>query len=202
MTLAINLLPHPREAGQGPRGAFRRAALVALTLGVGVAGVLYLYGRERMAAQRALNATLMREISQLDTRLQGMTVLRAEIEAWAGLQASRDRSARLLALLPRALPEGVHLRSLTQEGVLVTLRGVARSEQALSGLLRHLASPQSGFHQPELVEFTAAQAQAPATGSVITSTEAMPEDAATPVRTTQFTVRVRLVLAPDGESVP
>lgn len=200
MTLAINLLPPLRDAGRRSRGAFRTAALLAFTLGVGASAVLHLYGRERVAAQRALNATLTRESNQLNTGLHGMAVLRAEVEAWVGLQASRARSARLLALLPHALPEGVYLRHLAQEGDVVTLRGVARSAQDLSGLLRRLAMSHSGFQQPELVEFTAVQM--PVTGPVATRTEASPEDAAMPARTTQFTVRVRLVLVPDREPLP
>lgn len=194
MTPAINLLPHPRSVRPQSRGAFRRAALVALSLGVGTAGVLHLYGRERVAAQRALNATLAREISQLDTRLQGMAALRAEFEAWAELQVSRDRAARLLRVLAQALPEGIYLRSLAQEGELVTLRGVARSEPDLSGLLHHLATPRSGFQQPELVEFTGAPMAVPGPGNP--RAEAMPVDGAMPARTTLFTVRARLVPAP------
>lgn len=194
MTPAINLLPHPRVPGPRPHGAFGRAALVALSLGVGTAGLLHLHGRERVAAQRALNATLAREISQLDTRLQGMTALRAEIEAWAELQASRDRAARLLGLLPHVLSDGVYLRSLTQEGELLTLRGVARSEPDLSGLLRRLASPSSGFQQPELVEFTGAPVAGAGPGSL--RAEALPTDGAMPARTTQFTVRARLAPVP------
>jgi type IV pilus assembly protein PilN len=198
MTPAINLLPHPRGADSRSRGAFARAALVALSFGVGAAGLLHLHGRERVAAQRALNATLAREISQLDTRLQGMAALRAEIEAWAELQASRDRAARLLRALPQALPEGVYLRSLAQEGELVTLRGVARSEPDLSALLRHLATPRSGFQQPELVEFTGAPVAAPGPGN--TRAEAMATDGAMPARTTLFTVRARLAPVPLADS--
>lgn len=189
MTPAINLLPRPRDQGPRSRGSFRRAVLVALSVGVVAAGLLHLQGRERVAAQRALNAMLAREVGRLDAQLQGMAVLRADIEAWTELQASRVRAARLLRLIPQALPEGLYLRSLAQEGELVTLRGVARSEQDLSGLLRHLATPGSGFQQPELVEFTGVWMTGPDTADA----EAVPtQQDATRARTTWFTVRTRL----------
>jgi type IV pilus assembly protein PilN len=97
-------------------------------------------------------------------------------------------------VLAQALPEGVYLRSLAQEGELVTLRGVARSEPDLSGLLRHLATPHSGFQQPELVEFTGAPMAVPGPGNP--RAEATPVDGAMPARTTLFTVRARLAPAP------
>lgn len=198
MTPAINLLPQPRDPGRRARDAFTKTACTALALGLAIAGLLHLYWRERVAAQRALNAALAREIGQLDRQLQGLPALRADIEAWTGLQAGRARSARLLSLLPQLLPTGLYLRTLTQEGEWVTLRGVSRSEQDLTEVLRLLAAPQSGFQQPELVEFTAAQT--PRAESAPAGSEAMPQDLARPPRTTQFTLRVRLAPAADRES--
>jgi type IV pilus assembly protein PilN len=192
MSYTINLLPRRHDLEQRSREAFRRAALLAFTLGLSVAGVLHLYGRERLAVQQVLNHMLAREMGQLDARLQEAAALRAEIETWTELQASRVRPAGLLAGLPPLLPAGVYLKGLTLEAEWVTLRGVARAEQDLASFLRQLAAPRSGFQQADLVEYTGVL-QAP-NGAGQAGAETAPEagSAVTSLRTTQFTVRARL----------
>lgn len=192
MTVSINLLPRLHGTHPRARAAFKRAVLLAFATGWGIAGLLHLYWRERLAAQHVLNDLLAREIAQLQQPLQGLPGLRAEIDAWAELQTQRLRAARMLSALPSALPDHVYLKGVTLEADLVTLRGVARSDQELSGLLRHLAQPRSGFQQAELVELLGAPMPPSVPGTEPLRAEATSSDADMRAQTLQFTVRARL----------
>ncbi|MFO6419956.1 PilN domain-containing protein [Hylemonella sp. W303a] len=202
MTVTINLLPRLHGAHPRSRAAFRRAVLWALATGCVISGLLHLHWRERLAAQRALNDLLAREIAQLQQPLQGLPGLRAQVDAWAELQSHRLRAARVLSALPSALPDFVYLKGLTLEADLVTLRGVARSDHDLSGLLRHLGGPPSGFQQAELVELLGAPMPIALAvpGTEPLRAEARSGDADLSGQSLQFTVRARLAPLSGGRS--
>jgi type IV pilus assembly protein PilN len=61
----------------------------------------------------------------------------------------------LLNELVKQLPDGVYVTNLKQENQIVTLRGVAQSNERVSELLRNLGNNSPWLTKPELVEITA-----------------------------------------------
>ena len=88
----------------------------------------------------------------------------------------------LLNELVKQMPDGVYVTSLKQENQLVTIRGIAQSNERVSELLRNFGNNSPWLTKPELVEITA--------GSVALS----PRDQR---RVSDFTMRVRLLRASD-----
>ena len=61
--------------------------------------------------------------------------------------------------LVRQLPDGVYLTSLKQENQVVTIQGMAQSNERVSELLRNLASKSPWIVRPDLGEITASSVQ-------------------------------------------
>jgi type IV pilus assembly protein PilN len=61
----------------------------------------------------------------------------------------------LLTEMVKQLPEGVYLVNLKQDNQLITLQGVAQSNERVSELLRNLANNTPWFTKPQLVEIVA-----------------------------------------------
>jgi len=161
--ILINLLPH-REAARKRRQDLFNLSLGASALAGGlVAGVIFLWIQGQLSAQEHLNAVLTEEIKRLDNQIKDIAALEAEIaalrarqQAVENLQADRNMPVHLLSELARQLPEGVYLTAMRQDAQLVTLQGVAQSQERVSELLRNLAYHSQWFSKPELVEIVAA----------------------------------------------
>jgi len=159
--IRINLLPH-REA---KRQAQKRQMGV-LAAGVAILGVVsVLLGYTVIAGfiefQKGNNDYLKAELAKLDKEIAEIKVLKEKTQALLArkkvvedLQADRSSSVHLLDQLVRQLPEGVYLKSIKQNGKIVTLQGYAQSNARVSTLMRNLEeSP--WLEAPNLVEVKA-----------------------------------------------
>jgi len=161
--ILINLLPH-REAARKRRQDIFNLSLGASALAGGVvAGIIFLWIQAQLSAQEHLNSVLTQEIKRLDNQIKDIAALEAEIaalrarqQAVENLQADRNMPVHLLSELARQFPEGVYITSMRQDAQLVTLQGVAQSQERVSELLRNLAYNSPWFTKPELVEIVAA----------------------------------------------
>jgi len=90
----------------------------------------------------------------------------------------------LLTEIVNQLPDGVYVAKMVQVDQLVTINGVAQSNERVSELLRNLSSNTPWFSKPELIEIVA--------GTVALT----PRDQR---RVANFTIRVRLVRASEAE---
>lgn len=160
--LLINLLPHREAARRRRRQAFRNAMLLSVLAGLLVAGALDGLLWMRLQAQQASNAVLRSEIQALDARIKAGTQLERELASLRArqaavqeLQAQRHLPVRLLGELTRLLPDGVYLTALRQDGMAVTVQGVAQSNERVSELLGQLAEGSPWFARPELQEAVA-----------------------------------------------
>ncbi|MFN4005466.1 MAG: PilN domain-containing protein [Hylemonella sp.] len=161
--ILINLLPH-REAARKRRQDIFNLSLGASALAGGVvAGIIFLWIQAQLSAQEHLNNVLTQEIKRLDNQIKDIAALEAEIaalrarqQAVENLQADRNMPVHLLSELARQFPEGVYITSMRQDAQLVTLQGVAQSQERVSELLRNLAYNSPWFTKPELVEIVAA----------------------------------------------
>lgn len=160
--ILINLLPH-REAARKRRRDNFNAALVASVLGgVVIVGLGYLWFQAQITSQQGRNQFLQGEISKLDNEIkeiatieQEIAALRARQKAVEDLQSDRNQQVHLLNELVKQLPDGVYITSMQQENQVVTLKGVAQSNERVSELLRNLTTGSPWLSKPELVEIQA-----------------------------------------------
>lgn len=189
--ILINLLPH-REAARKRRQDVFHLSLGASALAGGlIAGMIYLWLQGQISAQQDQNMILQNEIRVLEGQIKEIAGLEGEIaalrarqQAVEDLQSDRNLPVHLLSELVKQLPDGVYVTSMKQENQLVSLQGVAQSNERVSELLRNLANNTPWFTKPELVEIVA--------GSVTLGAREQR-------RVSNFTIRVRLVRASEAE---
>jgi type IV pilus assembly protein PilN len=189
--ILINLLPH-REAARKKRQDTFNISLGASALAGGlIAGLIFLWIEGQISTQQDQNSMLSSEIKKLDEQIKSIAALEAEIaalrarqQAVENLQSDRNLPVHLLYELGKQLPEGVFLVSMRQDNQLLTLQGVAQSNERVSELLRNLANNTPWFAKPELVEIVA--------GSI----KLTPNDQR---RVSNFTMRVHLVRSSEAQ---
>lgn len=189
--ILINLLPH-REAARKKRLDIFNLSLGASALaGVVIAGVIYLWLQGQISAQQDQNMILQKEIRVLEGQIKEIAGLEGEIaalrarqQAVEDLQSDRNLPVHLLSELVKQLPDGVYITNMRQENQLVSLQGIAQSNERVSELLRSLANNTPWFTKPELIEIVAS--------NVTLGTRDQR-------RVSNFTIRVRLVRASEAQ---
>ena len=165
--ILINLLPHREAARKRRREMFYAALGVSavvggLIAGGVIAGAIYLWYAAQISNQQSTNLDLQTENKRLDAQIKDIanlqkeiTGLRARQRAVEDLQADRNMPVHLLNELVRQLPDGVYVTSVKQDNQLVSLTGVAQSNERVSELLRNLGNNSPWLTRPELVEIVA-----------------------------------------------
>ena len=160
--ILINLLPHREAARKRRRDAFYATLGVSALMGGVIAGGIYLWYAAQISNQQSKNQVLQTEIKRLDGQIKDIAALQEEIaalrarqQAVEDLQADRNMPVHLLNELVRQLPDGVYISSVKQENQVVTLQGVAQSNERVSELLRNLGNNSPWLTKPELIEIIA-----------------------------------------------
>ena len=160
--ILINLLPHREAARKRRRDAFYATLGVSALMGGVIAGGIYLWYAAQISNQQTKNQVLQTEIKRLDGQIKDIAALQEEIaalrarqQAVEDLQADRNMPVHLLNELVRQLPDGVYISNVKQENQVVTLQGVAQSNERVSELLRNLGNNSPWLTKPELVEIIA-----------------------------------------------
>ena len=189
--ISINLLPHREAAKKRRKEAFQINMVLAALGGLLIAGLIYWYFQVMIEGQQDKNNILRSEIKVLEAQIKEIegleneiTALRARQKAVEDLQSDRNLPVHLLTELVNQLPDGVYISRMVQVDQLVTINGVAQSNERVSELLRNLSSNTPWFNKPELVEIVA--------GTVNLS-------ARDQRRVSNFTIRVHLVRASEAE---
>ena len=160
--IRINLLPHREAKRKQKQAAFY--ALLALGAAAGVAVVLAVgaYNARKLSVQaernlvlKQANAGLDKQIAEIKTLKEEIEALKARQQAVQDVQGDRNQPVYLLDELVRQTPEGMHLKSLKQEGRRVVLTGYAQSQERVAELLRNLSGHSAWLERPELVEVKA-----------------------------------------------
>jgi type IV pilus assembly protein PilN len=113
-----------------------------------------------------------------------IAALRARQQAVEDLQSDRNLPVHLLTEMVNQLPDGVYISKMVQADQLVTINGVAQSNERVAELIRNLANKTPWFAKPDLVEIV--------TGTVTLA----PKDQR---RVSNFVIRVKLVRASEAE---
>ncbi|MES2952668.1 MAG: PilN domain-containing protein [Pseudomonadota bacterium] len=189
--ILINLLPHREAARKRRRDIFNVSLGASAVFGGLIAVAIFLWYQTAISTQEGTNLALQTEIKKLEDQIKDISGLEAEIaalrarqQAVEDLQSDRNLPVHLLTEIVNQLPDGVYVGKMTQADQLVTIVGVAQSNERVSELLRNLSSNTPWFTKPELVEIVA--------GTVALT----PKDAR---RVSNFTIRVRLVRASEAE---
>ena len=188
--ILINLLPHREAARKLRREHFYVSLAAAAVVGLVIAGLIYLWYDAQISAQQARNNFLVSENRRLDNQIKDIASLQDEIaalrarqQAVEGLQADRNLPVHLLNELVRILPDGMYLTAIRQEGLVVTINGVAQSNDRVSEFLKSLGNDSPWLTRPELVEIVAS------------NVALTPRDQR---RVANFTLRVNLRRAPEA----
>ncbi len=118
------------------------------------------------AAQQARNTFLKTEITKLEAQIKDIANLRNEIEALKArqravedLQTNRNIPVYLLDELVKQTPEGIYLTSIKQNASVVTVAGIAQTNERVSEFLRNTQYNSKWLERPELVEIKAVNMQ-------------------------------------------
>jgi len=189
--ILINLLPHREVARKKRKDVFNLSLGASALAGGLIAAVIYLWLQGQISAQQDQNMILQKEIGVLEGQIKEIAGLEGEIaalrarqQAVEDLQSDRNLPVHLLSELVKQLPDGVYITNMKQENQLVSLQGVAQSNERVSELLRNLANNTPWFTKPELVEIVA--------GNITLGTRDLR-------RVSNFTIRVRLVRASEAQ---
>lgn len=160
--ILINLLPHREEKRAARKRAFFVALGIAAVVGVVVVGIWYSLLQQLTSAQQARNSFLKSEIAKLEVQIKDIANLRNEIEALKArqravedLQVNRNIPVYLLDELVKQTPEGIYLTAIKQNGGVVTVAGVAQTNERVSEFLRNTQYNSKWLERPELVEIKA-----------------------------------------------
>jgi len=156
--IRVNLLPHRqirREARQ------REFGLMALFFAIAAAAIIFLgytFINAKINAQMERNARLDAAIVKLDKEIADIKDLKDQISTMLerkqvveNLQTNRSQAVVVLDELSRQLPEGMYLKSIRQQGNVISIDGIADTNARVATLVRNL-STSNWMELPSLVE--------------------------------------------------
>lgn len=131
-------------------------------VGLVIAGGVYWWFQMMITDQQGRNAYLQQETRVLESQIKEIATiedeiasLRARQKAVEDLQSDRNLPVHMLNELVLQLPDGVYITSLKQTDQVVTMQGMAQSNERVSEMLRNLSNNTPWFSKPELVEIVA-----------------------------------------------
>src|SRR5687767_4183489 len=160
--ILINLLPHREERRKRRKAAYFAGLGVSAAVGLGVVGIWFLVLQQMTAAQQERNAFLTSEIQKLEVQIKDIANLRAEIDALKArqkavedLQIDRNVPVHVLNELVKQTPEGIYFTSVKQDGQVLTVNGIAQTNERVSEFLRRTNTGSVWLTKPELIEIKA-----------------------------------------------
>ena len=164
--ILINLLPHREEKRQRRKIAFFAGLGAAAVVGVMLVGAWYAVVQNLTSSQRDRNGYLIAEIKKLEVQIKDIAALKAEIEslkarqkAVEDLQIDRNLPVHLLNELVKQTPEGMYFTLVKQDGQMLSVNGIAQTQERISEFLRNTANKSEWLVRPELIESKAALVQ-------------------------------------------
>ncbi|WP_404301781.1 PilN domain-containing protein [Alicycliphilus denitrificans] len=161
--ILINLLPHREVARKRRRETFQAIMMASALAGLVIAAVIYWWFQMMITDQQDRNSFLRGEIQVLERQIkeianleEEITALQARQRAVEDLQSDRNLPVHLLNEMVKQLPDGVYVTSLKQADQIVTMQGMAQSNERVSEMLRNLSNNTPWLAKPELVEIIAA----------------------------------------------
>ena len=192
--ILINLLPHREAARKRRRETFQAIMVASALAGLAIAALIYWWFQMMITDQQDKNNFLRGEIQVLEQQIKEIATIEEEIAALQArqkavedLQSDRNLPVHLLNELVKQLPDGVYVTSLKQADQVVTMQGMAQSNERVSEMLRNLSNNTPWLAKPELVEIIAS------------NVSLSPKDQR---RVASFNLRFRLVRSSDAQKTP
>jgi type IV pilus assembly protein PilN len=161
--ILINLLPHREETRKRKKIAFFIGLGAAAVAGLAIVGGWYVIVDQLKAVQQERNQFLSAEIAKLDKEIKDIATLKAEIaslvarqKAVEDLQIDRNLPVHILNELVKQTPEGMYFTLVKQDGQVLSVSGIAQTQERVSEFLRNTAYNSEWLVSPELVESKAA----------------------------------------------
>lgn len=156
--IRVNLLPHrqiKREARQREFGLMVGFATIAAAVIIFM-GWTFINGR--IDAQTERNGRLDLAIVKLDKEIADIKDLKDQISAMLerkqvveNLQTNRSQAVVVLDELSRQMSDGMYLKTIKQQGNVISIEGVADTNARVATLVRNLSASQ-WMESPNLVE--------------------------------------------------
>ena len=157
--ILINLLPYRIERRKRRKQAFFAGLGLAGVAGGLVVAAIYLLLQYLTIEQQHRNQYLSSEIVKLEVQIKDIANLRAEIEALKSrqkavedLQSDRNTPVHLLNELAKSMPEGVYLTGIKQNEKVVSITGIAQTQDRVVELLRNVSRDNEWLEKPQLGE--------------------------------------------------
>ncbi len=157
--ILINLLPHREEKRKRKKIAFFAGLGAAAAVGLSIVGGWYVVVEQLKTAQQDRNQFLQTEIAKLEREIKDIANLKAEIasltsrqKAVEDLQTDRNLPVHILNELVRQTPEGMYFTAVKQDGQLLSVTGIAQTQERISEFLRNTAYNSEWLVTPELIE--------------------------------------------------
>lgn len=157
--ILVNLLPHREERRKRRKAAYFVGVGLSAAAGLLVAGLWYVVLQQMIATQQDRNSFLVSETRKLEAQIKDVATLKAEIaslkarqKAVEDLQVDRNIPVHVLNELVKQTPEGVYFTSVRQSGALLTVAGIAQTNERVSEFLRNTNTPSGWLTNPQLVE--------------------------------------------------
>lgn len=157
----INLLPWREQQREERKKRFLLSLVGVLIAGVGATLVADQYLSSAISHQNTRNQYIKTEIVQLDARIKEISELKARrkqllerMKIIQDLQGNRPIIGRIFDQLARTLPDGVYFNEVKMTDKLISISGVADSNNRVSDLLRNLEAS-DWLDAPNLTEVKA-----------------------------------------------
>ena len=157
--ILINLLPHREEKRKRKKIAFFAGLGIAAAAGLAIVGGWYVVVDQLKAAQQERNQFMSGEIAKLDKEIADVASLKAEIasltarqKAVEDLQIDRNLPVHILNELVKQTPEGMFFTGVKQDGQILTVTGIAQTQERVSEFLRNTAYNSEWLVSPDLIE--------------------------------------------------
>src|SRR5450830_1433189 len=154
----INLLPHRQIKRAERQREFNLMLFATLIVAAVIVFLGYTLINSQVEAQQARNKRLDEANAKLDKEIESIKDLKGQIGAVLerkkvveNLQTNRSQAVILLDEIARQLPEGLFLKSIKQQGSLVTIEGMADTNARVATLVRNL-SQSEWLESPNLIE--------------------------------------------------
>ncbi len=156
--IRINLLPHREQKRAARQRRYLGLLFFSVLLSAGVVILGYMVLQARIDIQADRNRILTEENTKLDHEIAEIEKLKSEKQALLDrkqvverLQSNRTMAVRIMDQLVRQTPEGIYLKSFSQNGDAVSFLGFAQSSARVSIYMRSINDSQV-FEQPLLIE--------------------------------------------------
>ncbi len=159
--IRVNLLPHRQIRREAKQREFGLMALFTAVAACAILFVAYTIINSKVESQLERNQRLNNAITKLDKEIADIKDLREQISAMLerkqvveNLQTNRSQAVIVFDELSRQLPEGMYLKSVKQEGKVITIEGVADTNARVATLVRNF-NQSTWLESPILIEIKA-----------------------------------------------